>query len=59
MAAAFRIYPVCCTSACCGRSRCDGCSNLPIKQDFDRWREEHAAIKPDPTWCPTYWEATR
>ena len=57
--AALRVYPSCCTSAFCGRTDCNGCKNLPVKQDFDRWRDEHAAVQPDWIWSPSVWRATR
>jgi hypothetical protein len=56
-----RVYPGCCTSAFCGRGpeSCHSCVNLPIQQDFNRWRERTAAIRPDPIWSPGFWAATR
>ena len=55
-----RFYPVCCQSAYCGKINCPTtCRNLPALLDFKAWQEKHAAVKPDPIWSPSYWEATR
>lgn len=54
-----RVYPSCCTSAYCGRSKCDGCRNLPILEDFKAWKERRAARAEDPIWCPNVYTATR
>ncbi len=55
---AVRIYPSCCTSMFCGRSECEGCKNEPILRDFEAWREATKAVRNDPIWCPTVWQAT-
>lgn len=52
----IRVYPSCCTSAYCGRGDCTGCRNLPIKQDFEKWRDEHEAVVEDQTWCPLVYQ---
>lgn len=53
-----RFYPMSCRSAYCGRSDCSGCPNEPVLQEFNDWKEKHKAIRPDPTWSPSYYEAT-
>jgi hypothetical protein len=54
-----RVYPTCCTSAYCGRAECGGCRNLPVKAEFEVWREAGAAVRQDRIWCPSVWTATR
>lgn len=53
-----RYYPVSCQSMHCGRSDCTGCLNKPILDEFNAWKEKHQAVRPDPVWCPSYYEAT-
>lgn len=57
----YRIYPQCCTSMYCGKlpDSCPTCPNYAKQQDFEQWREKHAAKQPDHIWSPAYWEATR
>jgi len=54
-----RVYPVGCTSAYCGRLKCDGCPRLPELQAFQAWKAERAAECKDPIWCPTVYTATK
>jgi hypothetical protein len=54
-----KTYPSCCTAAYCGRVDCEGCPNKPTLDAFKSWREQHAAVKSDPIWCPTIWTATK
>jgi len=54
-----RIYPACCTSACCGRIECTGCPRLPILDEFKAWRQATGATQPDPIWCPSVWTGPR
>lgn len=53
-----RIYPICCTSAFCGKIDCDGCRNKPVLDEFKAWSERTKAVRPDWIWCPSVWEAT-
>jgi len=54
-----RVFPTCCTSAYCGRTECDGCPNVSILNNFKAWREQTAAVRTDPIWCPSVWTATK
>lgn len=55
-----RVYPVCCTSACCGKLECPaGCPRRPVLAEWEAWKAAGAAEKTDPVWCPTVWTATR
>ena len=56
---ATRTYPACCTSAFCGRTKCDGCPDKSTLDDFKAWKADRAAVCTDPIWCPTVYEATR
>jgi hypothetical protein len=47
-----RVYPVCCTSAHCGKTDCTGCKNLPVLAEFKAWVEKTGAKVTDPVWCP-------
>jgi len=52
-----RLYPLCCQSAYCGRTQCEGCRHLPEREAFERWREQTNAFRPDPVWSPSFWQA--
>lgn len=56
-----RHYPTCCQSMYCGDfgDTCNTCKNKPIKDEFEKWREETKAIQPDETWLPTYYIPTK
>lgn len=47
-----RLYPLCCTSAYCGRGDCKGCKNLPTLEEFQKWVKDTGATRTDPIWCP-------
>jgi hypothetical protein len=53
------VYPICCTSAFCGRMECSGCPNLPILTRFKEWRDRAQAEVRDPIWCPLVYTPTR
>lgn len=48
----LRVYPICCTSAYCGRVDCTGCPNLPILSEFKQWIASTGAVVTDPIWSP-------
>ena len=48
----MRLYPLCCTSAFCGGTDCEGCRNEPVLAEFKAWRAATRAVKQDPIWCP-------
>ncbi|MDD5062959.1 MAG: hypothetical protein PHN44_11840, partial [Candidatus Marinimicrobia bacterium] len=62
-----RLYPLCCTSAYCGRVNCDAyahrgrqipeCQNKPVLERFRTWVEKTDAIIEDPIWCPRVYTA--
>lgn len=53
-----RVYPICCTSAFCGRLECEGCRNKPILDEFKTWMNRVGATKPDPVWSPLVYVAS-
>ena len=55
-----RFYPQCCTSAFCGGcgDDCLGCKFEATKNEFQGWVEKHEAVKPDPIWSPSLYQAT-
>jgi hypothetical protein len=57
----INVYPRCCTSAECGKGPddCPTCPNVNRLRDFQKWKEETAAICTDRIWNPTVYEATR
>ena len=48
----MRVYPICCTSAFCGRLECSGCRNWPLLTEFKAWVAHTGAKVTDPIWCP-------
>lgn len=55
----IKVYPVCCTSAFCGRGECKGCQHEPTLREFKEWREKTGAVCSDPIWSPTVYKATK
>ena len=53
----LRVYPFCCTSAYCGRARCQGCSNEPTLRAFKAWVARAGARVENPVWCPLVYTA--
>lgn len=48
-----RVYPMCCTSAYCGKTNCEGCRNKETLDKFNEWKDRTNAQCADPIWCPT------
>lgn len=48
----MRVYPVCCTSAYCGRIECSGCPNEPRLLEFKAWVKRTGARPADEIWSP-------
>jgi len=52
-----RFYPQPCLSEYCGRGVCPrSCEHLAELLDFKRWLRATRAKRPDPIYCPTFWE---
>lgn len=53
-----RVYPICCTSAYCGKIDCPPtCRNLPELRSFKEWRERTDAQPADRIWSPLVYVA--
>jgi len=52
-----KIYPTGCTSAFCGRTKCDGCPSKPILDKFNQWVADTGAVQSDRIWNPTVYVA--
>jgi len=50
----MRVYPICCTSAYCGKGpeECASCKNKPALDEFKAWVERTGAVVADPIWSP-------
>ncbi len=53
-----RVYPICCTSAYCGRgpASCPSCVNYPTLKAFKQWRDETDAKPADEIWSPLVYQ---
>ena len=52
-----RIYPLCCLSAYCGKTNCEGCINKEKLDEFKAWTKKTNAKPIDPIWCRTIYRA--
>lgn len=59
MSAQVKVYPRTCWSDVCGRVECEGCQHADKLAEFKLWQRETQATRPDETWCPSVWVATR